>query len=79
MKSSKIVIVAQSEMAGGFVPTAHGSFASIKDAEIHGKLKIKSIKWRVANEISRVSSSGETEVSHEYVSSVFDPRYSLED
>lgn len=59
-----IIILGRSEIAGRFVPTAHGEFPNVGDAERAGRVLCKSISWVVGREAGFINSDGETQYEH---------------
>jgi hypothetical protein len=74
---SRIIILAQSGILPDLVPTLWGGaegFATVGEAELCGAQNIKTLKWRVATEVTRTPLRGEVEVNYEFKSPVYDPR-----
>lgn len=68
------LILGWSDMGNKFAPSAHPKFTSIKDAEVFGLDRIKTIRWRVAKEVVRKNENGKEEVQYDFVSGVFNSR-----
>ena len=72
----RFIILAQSGILDGLVPTLWGGaagFETVADAEKCGAVKIRHLKWRVAQETTRIPLKGDEEIVYEFKSPVYDP------
>ena len=69
---TNVIILAKSLMLDKFVPTAHGTFGTIGDAERFAQGHFKASTWRVGKDTGRTNDSGET--VYEYLSAAANPR-----
>lgn len=72
-----IILMGYSEIGERFAEMQHGKFETVKEAEIFGLGKIKSVRWRVANSVIRTKDNGELERTYEWLSDVYEPRDNL--
>ena len=59
-----IILLGKSEIAGRFVPTAHGEFSTVGDAEKAGRTLLKATPWVVGREAGYVNEDFETQYDH---------------